>query len=85
MSAIKVRLIGGYQSCSERQCATVWGLGLYRLGDERLLPDTPAIRGMCERIPHLVKWERVEGNPPPAKKRRRVTKKETPGRAPAGR
>ena len=71
MSAIKVRLIGGYQSCSERQCATVWGLGLNRLGDERLLPDTAAIRGMCERIPHLVKWERVEANPPPARKRAR--------------
>ena len=71
MSAIKVRLIGGYQSCSERQCATVWGLGLYRLGDVRLLPDTAAIRGMVERIPHLVKWERVEGNPPAPRKRLR--------------
>lgn len=71
MSAIKVRLVGGYQSCSERQCATVWGLGLYRLGDERLLPDTAAIRGMVERIPHLVKWERVDGNPPAPRKRAR--------------
>ncbi len=76
MSAIKVRLVGGYQSCNKRQCATVWGLGLYRLGDERLLPDTAAIRGMIARIPHLLKWERIDANPPPPRKRRRLVKRE---------
>jgi ribosomal protein L30 len=83
MSAIKIRLVGGYQSCSERQCATVWGLGLYRLGDERLLPDTAAILGMIRRVPHLLKWERVTGNPPPPRKRRRHVKKtkDAPARA----
>ncbi len=64
MSAIKVRLIHGYQTCNERQCATVAGLGLYRLGDERLLPDTPQTMGMIRKVPHLLAWEKVAENPP---------------------
>lgn len=63
MSAIKVRLVRGYQSCNRRQCETVWGLGLYRLGDERLLPDHPAILGMARKVPHLVAWEKVDDKP----------------------
>jgi ribosomal protein L30 len=81
MSAIKVRLIGGYQTCNERQCATVWGLGLNKLGDERLLPDNPAILGMAKSISHLVVWERVAENPPAPKKRRRHAKRAKSGAA----
>jgi large subunit ribosomal protein L30 len=76
MSAVKVRLVGGYQTCSKRQCDTVFGLGLFLLGDERVLADTPAIRGMIARIPHLLKWEKIDGNPPPPRKRRRRVKRE---------
>ena len=38
----------------EKQAATLRGLGLGKIGRERTLEDTPAIRGMVNKIPHLV-------------------------------
>ena len=35
--------------------ATVRGLGLRRLGGERVLEDTPAVRGMVAKVSYLVK------------------------------
>ena len=45
---------------SERQRATLRGLGLNRIDRERILEDTPAIRGMLNKVQHLVEWEMVE-------------------------
>lgn len=45
---------------SERQRATLRGLGLNRLHRERVLDDTPAIRGMISKVNHLVEWQAVE-------------------------
>ena len=36
------------------QRATLKGLGLNKLGRERTLEDTPMVRGMIAKIPHLV-------------------------------
>ncbi len=36
------------------QTATLKGLGLNRIGRMRELEDTPAVRGMVRKIPHLV-------------------------------
>jgi large subunit ribosomal protein L30 len=33
---------------------TIRGLGLRRLNDTRTLPDQPAIRGMIQRVIHLL-------------------------------
>jgi large subunit ribosomal protein L30 len=51
---IKVKQIGSVISCTEGQRATVRGLGLRRMNQvvERL--DTPEIRGMVNKVPHLV-------------------------------
>jgi large subunit ribosomal protein L30 len=51
---IKVKMIGSVICCPEKQRATVRGLGLRRMNQvvERL--DTPEIRGMVRKIPHLV-------------------------------
>ena len=51
---IKVKQIGSVIGCTDRQRATVRGLGLRRMHQvvERL--DTPAIRGMVKKVPHLV-------------------------------
>ncbi len=38
---------------------TVRGLGLKRMHESRILPDTPAIRGMIEKVSHLVEFEEV--------------------------
>ncbi len=40
------------------QRATLVGLGLNKINRSRELPDTPAIRGMINKVAHLV---RVEG------------------------
>ena len=51
---IKVKMIGSVISCPDKQRATVRGLGLRRMHQvvERL--DTPEIRGMVKKVPHLV-------------------------------
>lgn len=44
---------------SPKQRATLKGLGLTRMNRERVLPDTPAIRGMIAKVAHLVEWQEV--------------------------
>ena len=44
----------GYAGKAESLRLTLGGLGLKRVGDERLLRDTPAIRGIIEKVQHLV-------------------------------
>jgi large subunit ribosomal protein L30 len=35
------------------------GMGLRRVNQSVILPDTPAVRGMIFKVPHLVKVERA--------------------------
>ena len=44
----------------QRQRDTLRGLGLNKLHKERILDDTPAIRGMINKVSHLVEWSVVE-------------------------
>ncbi len=44
---------------TKKQQACVRGLGLRRIGMTRTLEDTPAVRGMINKVPFLV--EVVEG------------------------
>ena len=47
-----------YASAARRpavQTATLKGLGLNKVNRTRELEDTPSIRGMVNKIPHLVK------------------------------
>ncbi|GBR50713.1 50S ribosomal protein L30 [Acetobacter pomorum] len=39
------------------QQATLIGLGLNKIGRERVLEDTPSTRGMVRKVAHLVKVE----------------------------
>jgi len=39
---------------NKKQAAIVKGLGLRKLGSERVLEDTSCTRGMVAKIPHLV-------------------------------
>lgn len=52
---IKVTQIGSPISRSKDQKATLVGLGLNKIGKTSILEDTPSIRGMIRKIPHLVK------------------------------
>ncbi len=40
---------------TEDQYATLRGLGLGKVRKTRTLEDTPAVRGMINKLPHLVK------------------------------
>ena len=39
------------------QKETLIGLGLNKIGREKVLEDTPAVRGMVRKVAHLVKVE----------------------------
>ena len=58
MKKIKVVLVKSPNGCKSTHRATVKGLGLKRINQEVELADTPAVRGMIERVNYLV---RVEG------------------------
>lgn len=47
---------------SRQQKGTIRALGLRRLGDVVEQADTPVIRGMIDKISHLVEVERVNSN-----------------------
>lgn len=51
---IIVRQIGSPIRRPKEQRATLVGLGLNKMHRTRELEDTPAIRGMVRKIPHLV-------------------------------
>lgn len=60
---LKIKLVKSVSGSNERQRATVTGLGLKKFGDERLLKDTPEIRGMIFKVQHLVTHEVVKEEP----------------------
>ena len=55
--ALKVTLVKSTIGYSERQKKTVRALGLRRLGQTVEHPDTSVIRGMIQKVSHLVKVE----------------------------
>ncbi len=55
--AVKVTQIGSPIGREDYQRATLMGLGLNKMHRSRVLEDTPAVRGMIERVKHLVRIE----------------------------
>lgn len=53
-ASITVRQIASPIGRPGKQRQTLIGLGLNKLGRERVLEDTPAVRGMVNKISHLV-------------------------------
>ncbi len=51
---VKVRWIRSAIGFNRRQRATLAGLGLKRLNQTVELEDTPAVRGMIDKVIHLV-------------------------------
>jgi large subunit ribosomal protein L30 len=45
---------------SQRQKGTIRALGLRRLGDVIEQADTPVVRGMVDKVSHLVRFEEIE-------------------------
>jgi large subunit ribosomal protein L30 len=54
---VKVTLVRGVIGTRESHRATVRGLGLRRINHTVELEDTPAVRGMINKVSYLVKWE----------------------------
>jgi large subunit ribosomal protein L30 len=52
---LKVKLVRSPIGCRASHRATVVGLGLRRLNSESVLQDTPAVRGMINKIAYLVR------------------------------
>jgi len=52
---VKVKLVRSINDTRESHRATVRGLGLRKLGSEATLEDTPAVRGMVNKVSYLVK------------------------------
>jgi ribosomal protein L30 len=51
---LRVKQVRSKIGSDQRQRATLRGLGLLRLQQEVSLPDTPAVRGMIDKVIHLV-------------------------------
>jgi len=52
---IRVTLVKSTNGCKREHRATVRGLGLRKLNSEYTLEDTPAVRGMINKVSYLVK------------------------------
>ena len=57
MKKIKVRLLKSTAGCRQSHRDTVRGLGLRRINHVVELIDTPAVRGMVNKVNYLVRIE----------------------------
>jgi large subunit ribosomal protein L30 len=51
---LKIKWVRSWIACTEKQRAAVRGLGLRRLHHVVERVDTPAVRGLVAKVPHLV-------------------------------
>ena len=56
---IKVTQAGSYIGRSVDQRRTLTGLGLKKIGNTKILEDTPSVRGMVKKVQHLISVETV--------------------------
>jgi large subunit ribosomal protein L30 len=61
-SLIKVTLKRSLSKCTEKQIATLQGLGLRNRSQTKILMDTPAIRGMVLKMQHMLDVEAFDGD-----------------------
>ena len=60
MKKLKVTLKRSLIGSTQQQRATVSGLGLRRPNQQRILENTPAIRGMVKKVIHLLHVDEVD-------------------------
>lgn len=68
---IWVKQLKGQAGKAKAQKLVLQGLGLKRIGDERILRDTPAIRGMVEKVQHMIDIQVRAGDVKPSGQRSR--------------
>ncbi len=54
-ATVSIKLVRSINGTRESHRATVRGLGLRKLNSESTLEDTPAVRGMINKVSYLVK------------------------------
>ena len=59
MATLRVTQVRSTIGAQPKQRGTIRALGLRRINHTVELPDRPEIRGMVERVPHLVRVEEV--------------------------
>jgi large subunit ribosomal protein L30 len=59
---LKITLVKSYIGRPQRQRQILRGMGLGKLNQTVLLLDTPEIRGMINKVNHLVTMEELKGN-----------------------
>ena len=59
MAKLKVTLVKSVIGCKQDQIATVAALGLKKIRDVKEHADNPQIRGMINKVSHLVKVEEI--------------------------
>ena len=62
MKMLKLELIRSGIDRPSKQKRTLHALGLRKLHRVVILPDNPQVRGMSEKVKHLVKGEEIDGN-----------------------
>ena len=60
MSPLKVTQVRSVIGSKQGHKRTVRALGLKRIRDSRVHQDTPQIRGMVQKVQHLVRSEEVD-------------------------
>ncbi len=53
-ATVKIKQIGSLIGCTDKQRACVRGLGLRKIHQVVERQDTPMVRGMINKVPHLV-------------------------------
>jgi len=59
-SKLRITWVKSSIGYSRRQKGTIRALGLRRLGDIVEQPDTPVIRGMVDKVGHLLTVEEIQ-------------------------
>ena len=62
MSTLRITQVRSTIGRTKDQRDTVRSLGLKRIRHTVTQPDRPEIRGMLNKVPHLVTWEPVDGD-----------------------
>lgn len=58
--ALKVTQIRSQIGTRPKQRGTLRALGLRGIGHTNTLPDAPEVRGMIDKVSHLISWEETE-------------------------
>ena len=60
MSKVRVKQLKSLIRRKKDHTLSISGLGLKRIGDEKILEDTPSIRGMINKVAYMLEVEEVK-------------------------